>query len=416
MDTNSRNMKYGMFIHYVESLTCRRDGTMPVFGQAAEEFDVEGFAESLTSFGVEYIIFTAWHFNMVCLYPAAKVDAWLPNHCVKRDLLRDIIVALKPRGIKVIFYTHPRDGHDFSEEDAIITGWGAGNKGFAPNPNPDTYNFEKWNNFINDAYAELMDRYGNDIAGLYLDEGSAAGDSYKVVDYPRLRQTIKSRNPKLVMIQNYYGNLYSCDIGDKEYCHWGEFASADGDTWPAYTMPVGTVMSHSWMADIPEGQNTVMFTAEALFRYTVLQAGANTDGYGVQWAAGPYAGGGWENGVYQTMAALGKYVNAVAPSIKRTIPSTSYVTLPGATIHSLDWGVATTSEDGATEYLHVLKPPSSNILTLPAPADGKQFSAAIVLTTGRAVSMNQTEDALILNLDSSDGWNEMDTVIMLTSC
>ena len=118
----SETMKYGMFVHYVEGLTCRRDGTIPSSGMAAGEFDVEGFAESLQVFGVEYIIFTAWHFNMVCLYPAAKVDAWLPDHSVNRDLIGEIIAALKARGIKVMLYTHPRDGHDFSEEDAIITG------------------------------------------------------------------------------------------------------------------------------------------------------------------------------------------------------------------------------------------------------------------------------------------------------
>ena len=61
-----------------------------------------------------------------------------------------------------------------------------------------------------------MDRYGNDILGLYLDEGSGAADSYKVVDYPRLRKTITGKHPHLVMMQNDYGNLYSGDVGNKE--------------------------------------------------------------------------------------------------------------------------------------------------------------------------------------------------------
>lgn len=406
-------MKYGMFVHYVESLSCRRDGTIPPFGQAAEEFDVAGFADSLVSFGVEYIIFTAWHFNMVCLYPAARVDAWLSGHSVKRDLLRDIIDALKPRGIKIIFYTHPRDGHDFSEADAVITGWGAGNKACAPNPNPETFDRARWNDFINDAYAELVDRYGKDLEGLYLDEGSAAGDSFKVVDYPRLRRTIKDRCPDLVMLQNYYGNLYSCDIGDKEYCHWGEFASRDGDAWPAYAMPVGSVISHSWLADIPEGQNTVPFSPEALFRYTVLQAGANTDGFGVQWAAGPYAGGGWETGVSETMDSLGKLIGAVAPSIKSTIPSTSFMTRPGDTIQHLTWGVATSSADGKTEYLHVLKPPSGNRLVLPAPSDGKKFRGARLLATGEIINLDQTQDSLSVIMMPGNPWDDTDTVIVL---
>jgi hypothetical protein len=39
------------------------------------------------------------------------------------------------------------------------------------------------------------------IIGIFSDEGSAVGDSWKVVDYPRLRQTVKSLQPDLMMEQ-----------------------------------------------------------------------------------------------------------------------------------------------------------------------------------------------------------------------
>ena len=407
-------MKYGMFIHYVEALTCRSDGTIPAFGQAAEEFDVEAFADSLTAFGVEYIIFTAWHYNMVCLYPSAKVDAWLPGHSLKRDLVGEILAALRPRGIRVLLYTHPRDGHDFTEADAMMTGWGANNRQFAPDPDPETFDRDRWNDFINDAYGELVDRYGKEIIGLYLDEGSVKGDSDRLIDYPRLRETIVSRAPHLVMIQNFYGNLYSCDIGDKEYCHWGEFADPNGDVWPSHAMPVASVMAKSWMAHDPVGQPVVWFTAEALYRYLVLQCGCNTDGFGVQWAAGPYAGGGWEDGVAETMTTIGRYVEAAGPSVRLTKPSEAFVTKPGTRICDLEWGIACTSPDGRTEYLHVLRPPDETVLHLPLPANGKRFLHASLLSTGQALVLTEESEGLCISLAETCRWDPVDTVIQLS--
>ncbi|MDF0752881.1 hypothetical protein NLU14_21895, partial [Marinobacter sp. 71-i] len=87
-----------------------------------------------------------------------------------------------------------------------------------------------------------IDRYGANIDGLYWDEGSEHGDSDQLIDYARLRETILSRNPNLVLMQNFYGSLYSADIGNKEYSYQVEFASTDENTWPANSMPVSTLM------------------------------------------------------------------------------------------------------------------------------------------------------------------------------
>jgi len=388
-----RSMKYGLFVHYVAGLSVRADGQRPATGdETARAFDAEGFARDLERFGVEYIIFTAWHFNAHCLYPSAASDRWAAGHSVERDLIGDMIREVAAKGIGVLLYTHPRDGHDFSEADAIATGWGAGGKPFAPNPNPATFDFKRWNDYINDVYAEVVDRYGKDILGLYLDEGSARGDSGRVVDYGRLRNTIKGKNPHLVMVQNYYGNLYSCDMGDKEYCHWGEFASADGGNWPSYTMPVGTVVAKNWMADTKRGINVVRFKAEDLYRYTVLQAGTCIDGGGVQWAAGPYAGGGWEDGVDEILTKLGALIEPVAESIKGTFPSNSWYT----------WS-----------FLHVLKPQKTNTLALPRPVAGTRFDQAVLLPSRLELPLVQDKDGLRVTLPPGAAWDAMDTVIEL---
>jgi alpha-L-fucosidase len=426
-----RSMKYGFFVHYVwggkaYSATVNKDGSMPAgLDDLANRFDAEGFARDLDSMGVEYVLFTAWHAEMNVLYPSKVMDKWLPGHASKRDLIGDMIKACKAKGIQVLLYTHPRDGHDFTDADMARTGW---HRGQHPNPDFEKWDRAKWNDFINEAYGELVDRYGKDILGLYLDEGSGAADSYRVIDYPRLRRTITAKHPHLVMMQNDYGNLYSADLGNQEVFYNHSFASADGDQWASYKIPISIVAGSIFWAAFPEGMDSpaqssakvgfnkwIHYTPESMFRYTVLQAGSNTDGGGVIWAAGPYAGGGWETGVLDRMQKTGKRIDAIAPSIKNTYPSSSYLTAAGTKIADLAWGVATRSIDDRLEYLHVLKPPvdGATTLKLPAPADGKKFAKATLLANRKPVALKQDADGLQLTLPTGTSWDPLDTVIVL---
>ena len=143
-----------------------------------------------------------------------------------------------------------------ARSDQAKTGWGGPN---GTDPQWEKFDSKKWNDFTNELYGELIARYGNDIIGIFSDEGSGAGDSWRVVDYPRLRHTVKSLQPDLVMEQNFYGTTYSLDVGAKEYAYWGEFANRDGNAWPAYSMPVATIFAPSWYATKPAGEKVSAF-------------------------------------------------------------------------------------------------------------------------------------------------------------
>lgn len=418
--------KYGFLVHYVWAgkgggLTIDRNGGRPEnFDAFADAFDVPGFANDMAAWQVEYVLFTAWHANINPLFPSETMRKWgLPDHACRRDLLGELIKALKAKGIPVVLYTHPRDGHDLRGEDRVKTGWGKDGKGGDPDWNQ--FDYQKWNDFTNDLYAELVDRYGKDITGLFLDEGSSAGDSHRVVDYPRLRQTIKSRAPHLVLQQNYYGTIYSCDLGVKEYHHWQQFENRDGGSWPAWDIPVASVFATTWWAAKPAtGNNTVAYSAEDMFRYTVLQAGANTLGGGMQWAAGPYAGGGWEPGVVETMTKFAGYMKPVAASIKGTVASKAFPTQKGAAlknigwgVRAVEWGVATDSPDGSITYLHVLNPPDGNRLRIGMPANGVRFDKAVHLTSGRPVKLDFDKAGYLVSLPEGLAWESPDTVIGL---
>ena len=430
VDANFRALKYGIFVHYVwggdaYTVTVNKDGSKPTgLDDVANRFDAEGFARDIQSMGVEYVLFTAWHANMNVLYPSKVMDKWLPGHSSKRDVIGDMIKACKAKGIHVLLYTHPRDGHDFNDADMAKTGW---HRGQHPHPDFNKWDRAKWNDFINEAYGELVERYGKDILGLYLDEGSGDADSYRVVDYPRLRKTISAKHPHLVMMQNDYGNLYSADFGNKEIFYNNEFGTPDGDQWASYKIPISIVTGSIFWAAYPEGKTDqnytkegfnkwIHYTPESMFRYTVLQAGANTDGGGVIWAAGPYPGGGWESGVLERMQKTGQLLEPVERAIKNTYPSTSYITAPGTRIAGLAWGVATRSQDDKFEYLHVLKAPAdgSMQLKLPPPADGKKFRKATLLPSAKPVALQQDESGLSLTLPADSSWDRLNTVIALT--
>ena len=404
-NTELKKMHYAFFVHYVwggpaYNLTIKSNGSLPSGLQdLANSFDAQGFADSLAAWNVEFVIFTAWHANINPLWPSQTMLTWgLTDHYCQRDVLGDMISACKAKGIKVMFYTHPRDGHDLSPADQALTGWGP------------TFDYQKWNDFTNALYGELVDRYGNDIVGLYLDEG---GNNGAYVDFTRLRHTIKDNHPNLIMMQNNYGNLYTCDIFDQEFYYWGAFSSSDGSIWPTFTWGVGPVMGSCWWSTTPPGTNVVRYSAEDIFRYTVLQAGADTDGGGVQWAAGPYAGGGWETGVDSTMRQVGAYIKAIAPSIKGTYASRAYTTPAGATINSIAWGVATDATDGSATYLHVLKAPSGRSLTIGKAANAVVFTGAKLFVSGKTCGFVSNPTQYVITLPDDEMWDRLDTVIRL---
>lgn len=388
-----RAMKYGFFVHYVwdgaGAVTLNPDGSRPAsIDDLCERFDAQGFADDVASMGVEYLVFTAWHANLYPLFPSAAIERVQPGRSPRRDLLGDMIDAVRARGIRVFLYTHP--------EQPVFG-----------------LDYDRWNDFLNDLYGEVATRYGGRLDGLYLDENSISGDMNLREDFPRLERTIRSRAPHLMLMQNFYGNMYCADVGTAEYT---SFTPADPLTWGVSSYQgIAHVMSRSWSAQAPRGQSAVPFTPEGMFRFTVLRAGTCLDGGGVFWAAGPYPGGGWEDGVLSTMQRLGEYIAPVASAIKNTYASTSYPTPTGTYLSALTWGVATRSTDDQVEYIHVLRPPEGRTLDLPPPADGKVFGSARLLPSREPAALRQDADGVHLTLADGAAWSPLDTVIELAT-
>ena len=385
-------MHFGFFAHYMfpgkkyqYGATVWADGS-PVMSldELADNFDAEDFAATAKLMRAQYIIFTTSHANMNVLFPSEVMQRYLPGHTSKRDVLRDLIKAVKAKRIRVIFYIHPSDGHDFSKEDQDRVGWNDGPP------------YKRYNDFINQYFGELVDRYGKDVSGYFLDGGVPK----KIVDGPRVRKTILSRQPGAWLIQN--GGL------NRAVNDYGAYETLDSP-YPAANWAVNKPITSEWWALT----NSVVLCPELAYRYTILQASLkDRQGGGVGWSFGPHPGGKWELGVHSFCERIGALVDKAGPSLFGTRPSKAYVTLNRQALIGLRY-VATESPDGKKTYLHQFLPPKTQELELPAPADGRKFSAAHLLGSHHKVDLQQTANAVKLTLRRRDRWDAVDTIIVL---
>jgi autotransporter-associated beta strand protein len=376
-----QDLKYGIFSHYpwngygMTAGVPKADGSRAAnIDEFADGFDVPNYVNQLVEVGAQYVVFTAWHSGTCPMFPSAAMDKWAPGRpdSPKRDLLGDLLDECRKRGIRPFFYCHP----------------------FQPVAEPH-------NDWINDLFAELVDRYGDRLEGLWLDENFQDCSQDKVVDYRRLMRTIKERNPDLVLTHNNGGSQsYGVDQGVQEVqweFHQGRMAS------------VYQIFSQ-----------TAKSPADMLIT-TVIQAAANTLGGGVQWsidAHGPAGAsrGGLDASSRPILDGFVSLFKPIADSVRNTRPSTSFpppFTGNVVQLSTLTWGVATRSGDDRREFLHVLKPPAGDTLTLPPPADGKLFANARLLDGGTQVSLRQNNRGLQLTLPAGVSWKQPDTVIVM---
>ena len=441
--TDAFDMRYGLFIHWVacgpgaryDSMLKYPDGSSirgTNVNDWANAIDVEKVADEIETLGFEYAVVTDFHGFGTMLHPSAVSDRWRgKGFASDRDVIGELIAALKKRGIGFILFTHPVCGHRY--QDAKELGW---------HDDPKT-GYKKWNDFINEIYAELAERYGNDMMGMGFDgtfgiipNGPAAGK----LDLARLRKTILSKAPNL-QLYGLAGPNEVTEFKHKEIWRpsWHdpwmsrEEDDWDSENWPAYRIVTSVVQPDHWATIGPASNGVAHLNADQLYRYTVLQAAVATEGPGMAWAASPYGDGSWEKGIREVFAEVEQTMRPIRESLTRVYPSTSYPRQELSMLSTLPYGIAATkSTDDRIEYIHVLNPPDGKTLNLPMPADGKRFTSAMLLATGRPVELRTnvgrerfpasaeagkrsrpTEEGLQLVLGDDAAWDELNTVIAL---
>ncbi len=412
--------KHGLFVHYVfggfmgdYTALGYQQGYPTTIDQLVNAFNVNTFADQVASMGVEYLIFTAYHANMNVLYPSTKMAAWRgPGHATtSRDLLGEICDAMALKGIKVHFYMHIDIGQDFSPADRVATGY-------------DLADRTTWNSFMNEIVGEIGTRYGSRLEGFWLD-----GAYINSTALNGLKTAMRSVNPDLIIVGNNAQSFGEYDLGCKEAgsIDQGTYSmtpdapagfpvtQAKVSSWLAYDRQIALIAGGGWWSSNNE-INSGRYSVDDLVKYTALQAGANTHGGGVAWAAGCFGNGSFDPDFLAKMQAAWGHLEPVSEAIHDTVPSTSFPTPVLASIERLSGGfTATMSPDGHFDYIHVLRPPTGRSLRLPPPLDLREFVSAHLLPGNQPVTLAAQGDGYQVTLPEGANWDPRNTVIRLTA-
>lgn len=286
-------LRLGLFLHYVYfdperdyywgPLGRHQHGPATTLDDLADGLDVEDIASSAEAMGAEYVIFTAWHADMNLMYPSAVMAHWRPGHAARRDVIGDLLAALHARGIELMLYVHPSDGHDFPEADAAALGW-------------QSPPYTRWRRFITEIFTELTFRYRGQLLGYWVDGGTPPQIDGAL---DQLYGEVKALDPGMVVVQNE-------GLDENSFRRWADDGCREwiNPPYPSTDLQSAAVITGAWWAE----SGLLLWTPELAYRNLVLQAATmGHRGGGVAYSTGPYTGGAWEPGVPEFFAALGRY-------------------------------------------------------------------------------------------------------------
>ncbi len=424
-----KTKKYGWFVHF--GRYSYQDGSnVQSTDEAANNFDVKQFAKDAADHGYEYVVFTVWHAEMRTLFPSMTNARWREDRRSEgselwkpysdRDVIDELITELDKYGIDLHLYTHPADGHDLKGEDQLNTGW-ADSAG----------QFATWNQYVNELYYEMSERYGTRIKGYWFDgvyNHVPIGDPQA-----RLKETCKTFNPAMILTMNDAFNEKYTNSRNDHNCpdyHCWEVSRADVDyaanmNISRHQAAICLGKTSQWAAMIPQTQDIGLPPVTDVFRYLVALSSVSNQG-GYLTSMGYYQSTPdtfdtdqdlWMKDVRQFYLDLNNiYITPVKESIMGTSIGKAYPSPELVTVNDLEWGVSTESLDGKNVYLHVLHAPEGNTLTLPKTADGTILGENAVLmnmdgTTTEGVTLTKTESGYTVTLPEGTAWDAVDTVI-----
>ena len=283
---------------------------------------------------------------------------------------------------------------------------------------------------INEMFFELCERYGTRLKGLWVD--GVFNHIPRGAAQERLKETCRTFNPAMVLTMNAGFVEGQLDIRTEE--NFPDYRCWEINRWVDYIndlkfsrYQVATCLAQQyWWTTVPQDYEFNMQPASEMFQYLVALSSVTQQG-GMLASTGIYPVAAekhgqendlWLNGMKEMLLEVNSYLDPVAESVKNTSVGKAFPTTENITIKDLTWGVSTESRDGRNVYLHVLKAPEGNTLTLPATADGTELkSDAVIMNfdkTTTPVTLTKTASGYTVTLPEGVEWNEVDTVIKTT--
>lgn len=171
--------RYGIMVHWTkESMPLH--GESKSYDQAAADFDVEAFADSVRQTGAGFVVLTTAHAFQYFPAPLTSLEKILPGRTSQRDLVADLADALARRGMKLLLYYHLGAINDAAWLKA---------SGFWETDT--TRFFANWQAIVSEA----GERYGDKLAGWWFDDG-AVTYYYRSAPWEKLDRAAKAGFPR----------------------------------------------------------------------------------------------------------------------------------------------------------------------------------------------------------------------------
>lgn len=194
-----RDAQWGVFVHFLGEL----GQSASEWNKRVDHFDVDGLARQLADAGARYFFLTVGQTSGHYCAPNSTYDEIVgrqPSLCSERDLMADMIKALKPYGIRMMAYI-PSDLSARDEVAAAKLRFLPANKRITP----EEKRLAAYQTHSENIVREWSQRWGKDIHGWWVDGCYHADDMYRHTDAPNFQsyaEAMKSGNPDAIVAFN----------------------------------------------------------------------------------------------------------------------------------------------------------------------------------------------------------------------
>ncbi|MBO5111104.1 MAG: alpha-L-fucosidase [Clostridia bacterium] len=191
---------FGLFIHWT-TFSLPENGEKKDYFKAVEDFDLDTFVSQVVASGAKFLFITTSHADMKLPFPLPELDAIVPDHTAKRDLIGELSDRLAPHGIRLMLYFNGEGSTDPAWQEAT---------GFKTDP-------EGHAEYCYRVTEAISRKYGQKIHGWWIDccyEPPICGGRGTRYDYARYAACLRAGNPESIVAFNFRGTEpWGCDWG-----------------------------------------------------------------------------------------------------------------------------------------------------------------------------------------------------------